>query len=91
MKWNEMFSLRLSELITKHIQSDKEMQLRTEEKSLQESICYIINKNFQEEKDLNKEVEDMMDDLEDQGETFERHKMRPLIKSRLAKKRGFVL
>lgn len=91
MRWNEMFSLRLSELIAKHIQLDKEIQLLVEEKSLQESIASVINKNFQEEKDLNREVEKMMDDLEDQGETFERHKMRPLIKSRLAKKRGFVL
>lgn len=91
MKWNDMFSLRLSEIVAKHIQSDKGIKLLVEEKSLQDSITGVIDSNFQEEKDLNKEVEKLMDDLEDQGESFERHKMRPLIKSRLAKKRGFVL
>lgn len=91
MKWNEMFSLRLSELVANHIRSDKGIQRIVEGKPLQDSIFGVVNKNFQEEQDLNKEVEKMMDNLENQGEVFERHKIRPLIKSRLAKKKGFVL
>ena len=91
MKWNELFSLRLSELIAKHIQEDKEIQLLVEEKPLREGIAGIVDRNFQEERSLDKEVEAMMDNLEAQGHQFERYKMRPLVKSKLAKKKGFVL
>ena len=91
MKWNELFSLRLSELIAKHVRADKEIQLLVEEKPLRDSVGGVIDRNFQAERDLDKEVEAMIDNLETQGHQFERYKMRPLVKSQLAKKKGFVL
>ena len=91
MKWNELFSLRLSELIASHIQKDKEIQLLIEEKSLRDNVVAVINRNFQEERELDKEVEAMLDNLEAQGHQFERYKMRPLVKAQLAKKKGFIL
>ena len=91
MKWNDLFALRLSELIVKNILSDRQIQPVEEEKSLTSCVTGVIDRNFQEEKNLDREVEEMMDILEGQGHSFERYKMRPLIKSKIAKKKGFIL
>ena len=54
--------------------------------------CEIIYKEYQKESALDAEVQRMMDDLERQspGE-FQRYKMFPLLKKRLAKEKGIVL
>lgn len=91
MKWNDLFALRLSELVVKHILSDNKIKLLEKEKSLLNCVTGVIERNFQEEKKLDQEVEDMMENLEAQGHNFERYKMRPLIKSKIAKRKGFIL
>ena len=91
MKWNNLFALRLSELVVKHILSDNKIQLLEEEKVLLNCVTGVIERNFQEEKKLDQEVETIMENLEAQGHNFERYKMRPLIKSKIAKKKGFIL
>ena len=52
----------------------------------------IIKANFQAEAQLDAEVNQMMDTLERQnpGE-FQRYKMFPLLKKRMAKEKGFIL
>ena len=52
----------------------------------------LVNADFQKERDLDEEVHRMMDDLEEKnpGE-FQRYKMFPLLKKRLAKEKGIVL
>ena len=54
--------------------------------------CEIIAKEYAREADLDREVMKMMDDLERQnpGE-FQRYKMFPLLKKRLAKEKGIIL
>ena len=91
MKQNEMFVLRLSDMIARAVGKDKSMRLLTDEAALQRAIASLITRNFQTEKEIEQEADRMMDSLEDQGQVFERHKMRPLIKEQLAKKRNFVL
>lgn len=91
MKWNRLFSLRLSEIVTQHVQKNKQLELLVEKDQLQQNITNVIEGNFKKEEELDREVEEMMDDLESQGHEFERYKMRPLVKSQLAKKKGFVL
>lgn len=51
-----------------------------------------VHENFEQEKQLDEEVNAMMDDLEIQhaGE-FQRYKMFPMLKKKLAKEKGFVL
>lgn len=52
----------------------------------------LIKKNFEEERKLEAEVEKMLDTLEkDHGGTFQRHKMFPMLKKKLAQQKGFVL
>ena len=52
----------------------------------------IVKNNFHEETLLDEEVNKMMDDLERQhGGEFQRYKMFPMLKKKLAQQRGFVL
>ena len=52
----------------------------------------LVNLDFKREDDLVKEVHKMMDDLEKQNPGgFDRRKMFPLLKQRLAKQKGIVL
>lgn len=62
-----------------------------EEVVLQRAID-IIKADFQREADLDVEVNKMMDTLERQnpGE-FQRYKMFPLLKKRMAKEKGIIL
>ena len=91
MKWNELISLRLSELILKQLMAEKRISLKQSEESLRKRIEGIIQANFEQERKLIQEVYQMMEDLEQGGHTFERQKMFPLLKAQLAKKKGFVL
>ncbi len=91
MKWNELFSLRISELVLKQIQGDYNIKLHQKPESIRDRIRSLIQDNFKKEKELDEEVYKMMEDLEQQGHSFERHKMYPELKRQLAKKKGFIL
>lgn len=62
-----------------------------EEKVIQRALAIIANE-YTRESQLDNEVNKMMDDLErqNQGE-FQRYKMFPLLKKRLAKEKGIIL
>ncbi len=52
----------------------------------------IINANFEEELQLEKEVMRMLDDIEkQQTDQFERHRMFKMLKKKIADERGIVL
>ena len=91
MKWDELFSLRISELVLEQMKKTKEITIHEEEETLRNRIVRLIAVNFEREKELDREVQALMDDLEKQGHPFERYKMFPLLKQKLAKKKGFVL
>ena len=91
MKWNELFSLRISELVLNQLQKEREITLHEEKEPLRNRISLLITKNFEQEKELNQEVQALMDDLEKQGHSFERYKMFPILKKKLAQKKGFIL
>lgn len=62
-----------------------------EEKVFQRAI-QLIKAEFQKEQALDMEVNRMMDDLERQNPgSFQRYKMFPLLKRRLAKEKGIIL
>ena len=83
--------LRISELVLREIQKSPGFQISGSPEALRKRIAHLIQLNFQQERDLEREAARMMDDLEQQGHSFERGKMRPLLKRRLAEKKGFVL
>ena len=52
----------------------------------------IINKDFEKEAELEKEVMKMVEALEaEQGENFDRHRMFKMMKKKVADERGIVL
>lgn len=91
MKQNQLIALRVSELILKQLLLDSNLTLQTDQKNLRLVIEQEILKNFQTEQSIIDLAGSMMDDLESQGQKFERYKMLPLLKNQLAKKQGFVL
>ena len=91
MKWNELMSLRISELILKQLVSDDRIKLKQNEEDVRKRMEQTIQENFKQERELIQEVYQMMEDLESQGHAFERQKMFPLLKAQLAKKKGVVL
>lgn len=91
MKKDELLSLRISELIVNTLKKDQVIQFNQETESVRKTIEHLIRNNFQQEKQLEEEAYQMMEDLEQQGHDFERHKMYPLLKKELAKKKGFIL
>ena len=91
MKWVELLSLRISELVLGQLQKEKEITIHEEEEALRSHISHLIAKNFEQEKELDRGVQALMDDLEKQGHSFERYKMFPLLKKKLAKEKGIIL
>ena len=91
MKWNELFALRISELVLNQLKTDTSIILKEKEEVLRKRISLLVSSDFEREKQLDKEAQDMMDDLEKQGHQFERYKMFPLLKRQLAKKKGIIL
>jgi hypothetical protein len=73
----------------------KEMQLiefKKSEKEVFARAIELVNLDFKREEDLVREVNSMMDDLEKQNPgAFDRRKMFPLLKQKLAKQKGIVL
>ncbi len=68
------------------------MTLKTTEDKVAKRAAELIAAEFQKEKDLDHEVHKMMDDLERQNpNSFERGKMFPMLKKRLAKQKGLIL
>ncbi len=86
---------QIDRLVHNVIDRLKEKQLITfkvAEKDVFARAVELVTKDFKKEDDLTQEVYRMMDDLEKQNPGgFERHKMFPLLKQRLAKQKGIVL
>ena len=92
MKISEKQMKRMADAILRGLKTQKVIQFKEKEEVVTERATAIIRADFQREADLDKEVNRMMDDLERQnpGE-FQRYKMFPLLKKRLAKEKGIVL
>ncbi len=82
----------LAKDVLKAIQADPGFEVFDTDDVLIEEIVECLNKNLHAEKLLDQEVEAMMDQLEKQNPGgFQRYKMFPLLKKRLATQKGFVL
>jgi hypothetical protein len=92
MKISEKQMKRMADAILKGLKEQKVVQFKDKEESVLERATSIIRADFHREAELDQEVNRMMDDLESKnpGE-FQRFKMFPLLKRRLAKEKGIIL
>jgi hypothetical protein len=83
---------RLVRNILDRLKEKNLIQYKAAEKDVLARAVELVTGDFKREDDLVREVHKMMDDLEKQNPGgFERHKMFPLLKQRLAKQKGIVL
>ncbi len=92
MKISEKQILRMARAIFKGLKEQKVVEFKEKEEVALERAAAIIRADFAREAELDREVNRMMDDLERQnpGE-FQRFKMFPMLKKRLAKEKGIIL
>ena len=92
MKMTEKQVQRLVHFVFKSLKDSETVEFKQKEDQVFERAVAIIKEELQREVALDREVNAMMDDLERQNPgSFERYKMFPLLKKRLAKEKGMVL
>ena len=78
--------------VLSEMKSANVIEMKVKEDQLVARGVQLIQAEAQKVSDLDKEVHRMMDDLERQNPGgFERYKMFPLLKKRLAKEKGIIL
>ena len=83
---------RLSEKILNQWKSQNLITFKVDEKVVLQTIINSITGDFQREEQLERDVHALMDQMERQHEgQFQRHKMFPMLKQKLAKERKIVL
>jgi len=83
---------RLVILVLRELKDQNLITFKAKEAEVHQKAVEIVKGNFRQEAQLDQEVNAMMDDLErkNSGE-FQRYKMFPLLKKRMAKEKGFIL
>lgn len=67
-------------------------QFKADERVILDKMVAIMKNEIQKEMDLEKDVHAMLDQLErSHGGQFERHKMYPMLKNKMAKERKLIL
>ena len=83
---------RISEKILKQWKAQNLITFKVDEKIVLKTIADVITLNFKKEEQLDQDVKDLMDQMEREHEgQFQRHKMFPMLKQKLAKERKFIL
>lgn len=83
---------RLSEKILNQWKSQNLITFKVDEKVVLQTIVNSITADFQREEQLERDVNALMDQMERQHEgQFQRHKMFPMLKQKLAKERKIIL
>ncbi len=92
MKVTDKQMKRMATAILNALKEQKVITFKEKEETVLERATALIRADFQREMELDREVNRMMDDLERQnpGE-FQRYKMFPMLKKRLAKEKGIIL
>jgi hypothetical protein len=93
MKVTEKQMKRMAEAILRGLKEQQVIQFKEKEDAVVERAFAIVRADYHREQELDREVNRMMDDLERQnsGEPFQRYKMFPMLKKRLAKEKGIIL
>lgn len=82
---------RLSEKILNHWKSQNLITLKVDEKIVLKTMVDAITADFKKEEQLDHDVNGLMDQMENSGQEFQRHKMFHMLKQKLAKERKVVL
>lgn len=82
---------RLSEKILNQWKSQNLITFKDDEKVVLQAMKDAINAELQAEMNLEKEVHALIDQMEQQGQEFQRGKMFQLLKQKLAKEKKVVL
>lgn len=83
---------RLSEKILNQWKSQNLITFKADEKVVLQTIVNTITGDFQREEQLDRDVNALMDQMEQQHEgQFQRHRMFPMLKQKLAKERKIIL
>ncbi len=83
---------RMVKLVFDELKEHNVVTFKDKEQKVFSRASELVKNDFLHEKDLDEEVNKMMDDLERQNPgSFQRYKMFPLLKKRLAKEKGIVL
>ena len=89
---NDRQLYRIAEALLRGLKNQKVITFKEKEDVVVKRAIEIIRADFNREAELDSEVNRMMDDLEKQnpGE-FQRYKMFPMLKKRLAKEKKIIL
>jgi hypothetical protein len=92
MKVNDKLIQRLVHAVFRELKEQNTITFKEKEEKVFARACELIRADFDRERQLDMEVNQMMDTLERQnpGE-FQRYKMFPMLKKRLAKEKGIIL
>lgn len=78
--------------VFKEVSATDKLEVNLDKEKFKSIISNVLKQNIEDEKVLDQSVNDMMDTLEKQNPGgFERYKMFPLLKKKLAEQKGFVL
>ncbi len=92
MSWTEHHTHWFAKKLVQTFENQKEIQLLKDSESVTREVILILSRDLEKEQDLEKETTRLLDELEQtQGSSFDRGKMRPLLKKKLAEKKGIVL
>ena len=91
MRWTSGLSYYLAKLIFEEWNKSNLVTWQVKEEQAASHIHHIISEDLDKEKQLEKEVNQMLDELEKtHSGQFERYKMYPLLKKKIAKQKGII-
>ena len=92
MKWTPSFSRYLAQLILIEWEKANLVEYKAGEDEIIAYIHQLLSEDLNKEKKLEEEVNQMLDELEKtHGGQFERYKMYPILKRKMAEKKGIIL
>ena len=95
VKGMKLSSMEIEKMVRKvfdALKSNNVAQFKSPEDKVFKRAVELVKEELEKETQLEKEVNSMMDELERQNpNNFERYKMFPLLKKKLAKQKGIIL
>ncbi len=83
---------KIAELVLKKWKKDQVVNFKVDEKAVLARAVKALAEDYQKELDLDREVNRMLDDLErSNAGQFQRFKMYPMLKQKLAKEKKVIL
>ncbi len=83
---------RIADKVLNQWKTQNLITFKVDEKVVLKTIVDCITEEFKKEENLDREVSGMIEELQRQhGSEFQRHKMFPILKQKLAKERKIIL